>query len=47
MNLINTLISKEARYKRHKFIYMKCPKTANYTETESYPELWEDYKLTI
>lgn len=39
MNLKNTLLSEEVRYKRHKFIYMKCPKIAKYTETEHYLEL--------
>lgn len=39
MNPQNTLLSEEARYKRYKFIYMKCPKIAIYTETERYLEL--------
>lgn len=34
MDLKNTLLSEEARYKRHKFIYMNCPRIAKYTETE-------------
>lgn len=36
MNLKNTLLSEEARYKRQKFIYMKCPRIAKYTKTERY-----------